>query len=1298
MTVAPLAAVDAPYRGLAPFGDSDVDALLFFGRERETEIAVANLIGSRLTVLYGPSGVGKSSMLRAGVARRIRELGARRAVGRGPDVAVVVFSSWSDDPRRDVAAAVRAEIAPLVSPLAPLPPADASLADVVEHWSALLDGDVCLVLDQFEEYFVYHEDDDGPGTLVGELPEVVSRQGLRANVMLSVRDDSLSRLDVLKARIPHLYANTLRLDRLDRDAARAAILGPVERWNDHAAHDERVDVEPELVDAVLVQSRVAGDADRIEAPYLQLVMERIWEEERGRGSDVLRLATLVELGGAAAIVRDHLDRALDVLDDDEQEAAARMFDHLVTPSGTKIAHRATDLAQFAHLGTAAAAPVLAALGRERILRPLDETAGDGDRYEIFHDVLAAAILEWRRRREVEHERVVSKRRQRRLGAGLVAALVLVVAMAGLTAYALTQRSEAQQQAEAARDAQETAEQSAREEQKSNVAAQRSASKARAAEKKKDTALKQSERDRKVAVQKTNVANAALADSEQSRKVAEQKTEEANQSAAALRVANDRLEDSNNALEQSNARLAEKTRAAQKATAAKEVANKRLRGSQRREHASAVESRAQALASQALAKVGDDPEASLRLALASLKTKPTPLVERVLRDGLLATHGRFVLRASGAATGGTATRQGARAAATAPESGAVNAAAISRDGALVATATASGVVRVFRTRNGSVVRTVEAGSLLRGIAFNGDGSQVAAGGRDGRTRVWDVRTGALLHDLRSGGPVRSVTYSPDGSLLATASNDQTVKLWSAASGTLLKTLRHPRSVLSATFSGDGAFLATVADDQFVRVYEVRSDRREPRYSFDNVREATTAAFSPDATSIATASRDGNVRLWSLIDGGGPTILPARGNVLALAFAPNGERLAASGTDPVIRIWNVATHELESTPTGHTASVRALSYSADGSLLLSAGDDRAAIVWRADGDRLAQLLGHSAGITFASFAPTGFGIVTASKDGTGRTWDGIGEPQLRLLGRHDGRVTGVATAGTTVASSGVDERVRLWDLRRRTATRTLAADVPLNGVAVSRDGAVVAAAGADGGARVWRGGDVTVLRGGSGALRGVSLTPDGRLVAAGGADGIARVWRTTGGAPVATLGHARAVNAVALSPDGRRLATAGADGIARIWSLVTRRPLLLEGHEAAVLGVAFSADGKRVITSSQDKDALIWDATTGRVLRTLRGHAALVSGAALSADGRWALTAGPSKAGIWPARDRELGVDRLTFLGGHAGVLTAAAWIEHVAVTGGADGTVRTYECMLCGSLDELVPLARARLATLDRGRR
>ena len=80
----------SPYKGLTPFEDSELDVLFFFGRERERELIEANLMASRLTVLYGETGVGKSSVLRAGVAHEMRRKAGAHAV--------VVFDNWKDDP------------------------------------------------------------------------------------------------------------------------------------------------------------------------------------------------------------------------------------------------------------------------------------------------------------------------------------------------------------------------------------------------------------------------------------------------------------------------------------------------------------------------------------------------------------------------------------------------------------------------------------------------------------------------------------------------------------------------------------------------------------------------------------------------------------------------------------------------------------------------------------------------------------------------------------------------------------------------------------------------------------------------------------------------------------------------------------------------------------------------------------------------------------------------------------------------------------------------------------------------
>ena len=114
----------------------------------------------------------------------------------------------------------------------------------------------------------------------------------------------------------------------------------------------------------------------------------------------------------------------------------------MTPSGTKIAHDAGDLAEYASVEEREVLPVLATLGRERIVRPVDGADGNGARYEIFHDVLGDAVLAWRRERERDRERRAAARRQKRLFAMALVALLALAAMTAVAIYAFSQRANA----------------------------------------------------------------------------------------------------------------------------------------------------------------------------------------------------------------------------------------------------------------------------------------------------------------------------------------------------------------------------------------------------------------------------------------------------------------------------------------------------------------------------------------------------------------------------------------------------------------------------------------------------------------------------------------------------------------------------------------------------------------------------------------------------------------------------------------------------------------------------------------
>jgi WD40 repeat protein len=453
-----------PYVGLVPY--TQADAEWFFGRDQEVRLITANLRAARLTLLYGASGVGKSSVLLAGVLPRLQSLVAEhRPVaagdGRGtlladrPPIAVTVFREWRDPPLAQLAAGMHSAVVDAcddedIAPWDGVEPFADWLRMLTSHARTLL-----VVLDQFEEYFQYHPDEIGPGTFATEFPAVVNDRDLRVHFLMSLREDAWSRLDRFKGEIPELFGNYLRIDYLDRGAAHEAIVKPLEHYNDTA--EVPVTIAPELVDAILSDVRTgrlalaegqptgpgaeaaATSDERVETPYLQLVMERLWAAGTADGGHALTPATLEELGGAASIVSSHLTDAMAELSADDQATAADVFGFLVTPSKTKIAHRASDLAYWAQRPEEDVRRVLddLASGDRRILRrvppPGDEEV---DRYEIFHDVLADAVLEWSGENRQQRQRAAARQARRRarrrralqiLGVvALIAAAVVVV--------------------------------------------------------------------------------------------------------------------------------------------------------------------------------------------------------------------------------------------------------------------------------------------------------------------------------------------------------------------------------------------------------------------------------------------------------------------------------------------------------------------------------------------------------------------------------------------------------------------------------------------------------------------------------------------------------------------------------------------------------------------------------------------------------------------------------------------------------------------------------------------------------
>jgi hypothetical protein len=424
---------DSPYVGLSPFQAED--APRFFGREDEAEMVAVTMMSRPLTVLFGQSGVGKSSLVYAGLGLAIGRL--ETASDMVPEHSVLaICRTWRDDAVEAIDRCLRAAVPELEDV-----PVTGDLARTA-HAVADIRGELFLVLDQFEEYFLYH----GPGedrALTVQLRRMLSDRELAVSILISIRDDALARLERLRE-IPRLFDNRVELEHLSRTQARAAIEGPLDEFN-RSHPDDHVEIEPGLIDvllrqvsfgSILLDDGSAAEDEPVETAFLQLVLTRLWAQERDQGSSVLRLSTLEELGGAIYIVRTIVDRSVDVLSHSEQTLAADMLTRLVTPSGRKIAMAASDLAAYLRVDESEATAVLDRLtaGDTRLLRVVPGQDGTS-RYELYHDVLAEPALDWslRRRqlderRQLERELVFRRRRARRMAVMVAVPWLLVVVL------------------------------------------------------------------------------------------------------------------------------------------------------------------------------------------------------------------------------------------------------------------------------------------------------------------------------------------------------------------------------------------------------------------------------------------------------------------------------------------------------------------------------------------------------------------------------------------------------------------------------------------------------------------------------------------------------------------------------------------------------------------------------------------------------------------------------------------------------------------------------------------------------
>ena len=1039
-------------------------------------------------------------MLRAGVAHHLRGLARANLEERGePGLAVVVFDEWRDDPLAALLNAVADEVTEALGGRSNHPKNGARSRMRSRMWQQILDGDLYVILDQAEEYFLYHGGEEGGGTFAAEFPAVVDSPDLRVNFLLADPRGLACQARRLPRPDPGRSGQLSPSGAPRPCAARAAIVEPISEYNRMVPRAEAVEIEPELVDAVLEQV-VAGKvsvgqtgrgtvqggdgAVRIETPYLQLVMQRLWDEER-RGADRgFASTTLNRLGGAEQIVHDHVDGALAELTPGEQDVAARMFDHLVTPSGTKIAHGVGDLARYARARPRRSVlPVLGKLGNERILRSVAGNGADGSRYEIFHDVLAEPVLAWkaalRDARGAGARAAASRKRHRRLLKVIALAAVALLVMAGVTVFALTQRSDARAQARLARA-------------------------------------------RELAATAT----------------AELPSNPEGGLALALRAAE--LHDSG-----------QEEDALRTALLASHLLHVLPAGrSPVRSAAFSPDGRLViTTTTDGGARVFDTRTGALMRVLKS----PGPLT-----SASFSPDGALIATTSKDRTARIWPTHGAAPVRVLEHPAGVSGARFSPDGSLLATVDANGRARVWQIRSGRLQLTLRQPGKVRAVAFSRNGDLILTVGNDRFARLFDAHTGRLLHLLAQRGKVLSAAFGPGGKVVVTTSEDRTARLWNARTGRLLGVLAgHSGRVLDAAVSPRGDSVITVGTDGFARIWRVVGSKLLATL-FGHQNYVLNGAFSPDGFWAVTASADRTARVWNVGSGDPHAILAGdTESVTSASFSPDSKTVLTASDDGTARLWD-STIETELKPLARAAGpIVTAALDSPGPLLVAAGPKRVALVIRRDTGRLVRTLRETSPITGVAIDPNGSLVATGGGDHI-TLWRASSGGPLRVLGQKTA-VTSVAVSpdGASVAIGGADGSVRLVDVDGHPLRLLHGGSKAVERLAFDPDGQRLVAASKDGVARIWtlRTGSLDhVLRGHHDAVNSARFSADGTLIVTASRDHDVRIWDASTGRLLHVLrGHFGEVKDAGFSPDGTWVISAG-PGTAGLWRTASGRPVL------------------------------------------------------------------------------------------------------------------------------------------------
>ncbi len=1146
-----------PFKGLRAF--QEADAADFFGREKLVDTLLARLSetteGSRFLAVVGPSGSGKSSVVKAGLIPALRQ-------GR-----LAPWQKWfivemtpGSNPLFELENALMKVSTSPDNSVSQTLAAENGLHDALTASLPSSDSELVLVMDQFEEIFTQVTNEETRAHFLNILCQAVTTVDSRLRLIVTLRADFYDR--------PLTYAG---IGQLLRDHTEVVLpLSSAELANAITAPARRAGLELEtgLTDRII--------ADVIEQPnalpLLQFTLSELYEQRR---KDRLTLDSYTTIGGVSGALVRRADELYNQLDSRQRMIVPQIFLRLVAlGEGVEDTRRRALQSELTALSSneTDAAEVIEQFGRYRLLSFDRDPATRAPTVEIAHEAL---IRNWQTLRDwIENNRnAVRLHRQ------------LSTAAADWTG---SNRDSSFLASGARLEQFETLQQSA----------------VIVFNDQERTYLQASIQRRQRAAQTRQVIVSLIACTA---------LVIALLALIALDQRNRAAQASEIALAAQSTAVAERDRANQEALIARsrELAASAMASQNRIDLALLLSLGAVDTADTFEARDGLLTLLQLHPRLIRSLPGHTDTVRSVAyspdgtalasgsRDGtvriwsLTAPHNRVVLQG---------------------HTGWVNAVAYSPDNRWLASADNNGTIILWNLLTSPPEQTVLEASQVAvwSLTFSPDSQKLASAGADNMIHLWNVSTGERsASGVGHQDIVYSLAFHPDGDLLASGSADGSIRLWDSDTLEPLNVFTgHTNWVFDVDFSPDGQLLVSGSADNSLRVWQLATGESQALRGHANW--VRSVKFMPDSAGIVSGGTDGLILIWNLQSG-----MPVDGftNVGSQAIwsidlfeNENGSQIASAGTDNNLYIWN----QNPAPALGEIIEIRdeqiaAIAINHEGTLLANAGGVRNdfAITLRSiqDGTQIQSLMGHQDQVTSLAFHPTLPLLASGSLDRRVIVWNTQSGEMLRSLTvpasvfavtfRPDGKQLAI---GDTLG------QISLWNTNN-SFENWQPVEQPLNGhtdrvvsLVYQQDSAFLLSGSRDSTIRMWDSDTGSALgeplTAHADGILSLALSPDGRLLASASRDTTIGLWVLRNGRWEPTgshlTGHSNWVVDVRFSPDSRILASAGGDQTILLWDVEQRsvlgRPFV--GHTDWVNALAFEPNGNHLYSVGRDGRLIAW----------------------------------------------------------------------------------------------------------------